>query len=380
MVAKRKGVCRRNARTFADEMAANAQERRECRRWGGLAAKCAMAWAVAMTVVLAGCGGDGADAVDELSVPTGTEEYVTVSLAMAGEVTVSEEPLGRAGTEGKDLYGINVYYDREKDGQSDDIYGYGLFDCVDSMRLSLLTGYTYKFVCTLVKDGKEKVYEEYSGSYSYPFMRQSSYSSNLETDLDNHFVIGTESHFSGLGDGYTHLKDEKSYEPRSCPPTERYYGETEGYKPTANGTVVINLKRCSYGVKFVVKGVTDGTLDVSMGSYANSFSVSTPEAESEGVIYTFSDVDGCWKSETDYSVDATLSLRWRRGNNVTQTLEKQQVTLKRNVMTTVTIDLNGSTGDSFIGINPENTPMTDEKVDFTIDADGQEDTEVRPGV
>ena len=348
--------------------------------WNNLVMKCVMVLAVMTMMVFSGCGDKGADVADEVFTPTGVEEHVMVSLAMAGEVTVSEVPLGRAGTEGKDLYGINVYYDKEKDGRSDDIYGYGLFDCVDSMRLSLLTGYTYKFVCTLVRDGKEKVYERYSGSYSYPFMRRYSYSSTVETDLENRFVIGDSYYFTGLGDGMTYLKNGKSYESRSFPPTERYYGETEGYKPTTNGTVVIDLKRCSYGVKFVVKGVTDGTLEVSMNGCANSFSVSTPEAESEGVIYAFSDVGGCWKSETDYSLNATLSLTWKRGNNVTQTLENQRVTLKRNVMTTVTIDLNGSTGDSFIGINPEGTPMTDEKVDFTIDADGQEDTEVKPEV
>ena len=74
--------------------------------------------------------------------------------------TVEESPLSKSAgeeTESTDLYGINVYYDKERDGNINDVYGYGLFDNIADMNISLLTGYKYKFVCSLVKDGKNEV-------------------------------------------------------------------------------------------------------------------------------------------------------------------------------------------------------------------------------
>ena len=46
-------------------------------------------------------------------------QSVTVSLSLGGEITVQESPLSRAAgseTTSQDLYGISVYYDKEKDG------------------------------------------------------------------------------------------------------------------------------------------------------------------------------------------------------------------------------------------------------------------------
>ena len=93
------------------------------------------------------------------------EEYIDVALSFGGEVTVTTEPLGKAGTPTNDLYGINVYYDKNKDGNINTAYGYGLFDNIPDMTISLLSGYKYKFECTLVKDGKTKLQSSNVGKY-----------------------------------------------------------------------------------------------------------------------------------------------------------------------------------------------------------------------
>ena len=113
----------------------------------------------------------------EIDATAGTEgtqqsvgETVNVSFAFKGDITIEESPLFKAAgeeTESTDLYGINVYYDKERDGNINDVYGYGLFDNIADMNISLLTGYKYKFVCSLVKDGKNKVAYNNYRFYSY---------------------------------------------------------------------------------------------------------------------------------------------------------------------------------------------------------------------
>ena len=55
----------------------------------------------------------------------GDGEYVTVPLALAGEVIKDGKILTEKG--GDDLYGVNVFYDKEGDGTIDTPYGYGLY-------------------------------------------------------------------------------------------------------------------------------------------------------------------------------------------------------------------------------------------------------------
>ena len=120
----------------------------------------ALAAAVAVGCSKADLGTDIPPQTDNDGEQTEQPEYVTVSFAMKGEITVDERPLSRTAgveTESRDLYGISIYYDKEQDGEINDPYGYGLFDNVGDMVASLLTGYKYKFVCSLVKDGKDKI-------------------------------------------------------------------------------------------------------------------------------------------------------------------------------------------------------------------------------
>ena len=358
-------------------------------------------------------------------------EYVTVSFAMKGEVTVDERPLSRAAgkeTESRDLYGINIYYDKEQDGVINDPYGYGLFDNVDDMVASLLTGYKYKFVCTLVKEGKDKLnydYVRYSSSYSqssdyrgygYPFCKsKQNYKENtyqydywdlvfsyilssalVEKANINKFVLGDGFHLTGLGQGYTHDKYYNyiyRYDSTSkwddyisaYPPTDRYYGETTDYLPKDGGVVTIDMKRCAFGVQFVVTGVSDGAFSLSVIDSENIEVLSkgsiTSDTTLDEEIHVFRNVYGCWQnamSTDDYSQDFTINMTWVRGNNVTQTLDPLKITFKRNVMTTVNINLNGGDKDNRFDLKIEDGEMGTENKDFDIDAGDMTDTPVEP--
>ena len=265
----------------------------------------------------------------EIDATAGTEgtqqsvgETVNVSFAFKGDITIEESPLFKAAgeeTESTDLYGINVYYDKERDGNINDVYGYGLFDNIADMNISLLTGYKYKFVCSLVKDGKNKVaynnyrfysyssyyvtaerypgyclpfcysyqsYTEDSFNYRYPSYNGFSFS---PTQVGNEFILGSSNHLTGLGKGgtnnfkagedtaiygyntYSWNYDNGGY--KQYPETDRYYGETTDYVPTEGGVVSIEMKRCVFGMKLNVTGVIDGSLTIFFNddNYSNTY-------------------------------------------------------------------------------------------------------------
>ena len=355
--------------------------------------------------------------------PSEQPEMVTVSFAVKEDVTIEEDPLPKSRavgeeTESTDLYGINIYYDKDKDGEINDVYGYGLFDNVADMTVSLLTGYKYKFVCSLVKDGKNKIikgkasnnisnsYHEssYEG-YGAPFwkstqvFREDSYFYSYYYDyyyaptiLENKFVLGTDFHLTGLGQGWGHEKGCRRINCYSNNFThyfsvDRYYGETTDYIPQEGGVVNITMKRCVFGVKFVITGVTDGTFNFSIRNKKNieikqiSESGITSDTTYEGKIFTYDNVYDCWQKAMegqDVSEDFTLDMTWKRGNGVTQTLEPLTVTFKRNILTTVNIRLNGGDTDNSFNLDVDNTEMGEENKDFDVDAGDMTDTPVDP--
>lgn len=368
--------------------------------------------------------------------PQSVGENVNVSFAFKGDITIEESPLSKAAgeeTESTDLYGISVYYDKERDGNINDVYGYGLFDNIADMNISLLTGYKYKFVCSLVKDGKNKVaynnyrfyYSSYSSSYyiaeRYPgyclpfcnsslyYMEDSfDYSYNGKPTLvENEFILGSSNHLVGLGKGGTNnFKAGEDMAIYGCntyswgygsggykqyPETDRYYGETTDYVPTEGGVVSIEMKRCVFGMKLNVTGVTDGSLRIffddnsgSTTSYYSAYIVIdgiTSDYIAEENIYTFEDIYQCWSDAmlgNTYYKNMYMHVIWERENNITQTLETKQVSFKRNVLTTVNVILNGASDENGFNLDIESGEMTDENADFEYDAGDMEDTPVEP--
>lgn len=334
-------------------------------------------------------------------------EEVVVSLGLGGEITISETPLSRAAgseTSSKDLYGINVYYDKEKDGLLNDVYAYGLFDNVADMVITLVTGYKYKFECRMVVDGKEKCKDYYynkQGYYGQPFMAKTE---NNTGDTYNHLKKCSNSFIMGLSFYDSYFK-RGSTNVSGCA-ADTYYGELSNYSPTKNGVVSIDMKRCAYGLTINVSGVTKGKALIGINSYSgtddvlgkdiktvsgfsDTFSTTSDKNVSYDVI-SFHDVYGCWESavnQQEYSVTIPIRIYWSytyEGTNVTETFEKYRaVTLKRNVMTTVDINLNIDTNgqaDKSLSLSMETSNMTNSgyTFDYDIILDGTIDNPVDP--
>lgn len=143
-------------------------------------------------------------------------EKVIVSLGLGGEIIISESPLSRAAgseTSSKDIYAINVFYDKEKDGVTDDVYSAGLFDNTNDMVITLLSGYKYSFECTYIPNGKDYEYY-YNGKTSYTFDNR---------NINNEFAAGLcfKNMYFGTALSGTNYSKTKDYPSASY---HRYYG------------------------------------------------------------------------------------------------------------------------------------------------------------
>lgn len=306
---------------------------------------------------------------DDSARPDSPAEKYVVSLALGGEISATDEPLARSNST-NDLYGINVYYDKEGDGNINDIYGYGLFDNVDDMMIELLSSHKYRFDCTLVKDGKTTLYygtannSSYSG-YLAPFNLINN--SNKPTLLENKFILGTDKYFRSFENGDVRLAGSMSS--TSYPSINRFYGKLADYIPTQGSVAMISLKRVVFGAKFIVTGVHGGTLKVDSDFW--DFSV-TEDYESEERIFTFPNVYDCF-NETPITQKITLKYDDDSGSSNDLSLT-ESVTFKRNTLTTITINVSQKSGISI----SEESWGEDNLIELEINADGVIDTPVVP--
>ncbi len=308
-------------------------------------------------------------------------EKIVVSLGLGGEITMSESPLSRtagAETSSQDLYAINVYYDKNKDGNIRYNYAYGIFDNTNDMVITLLTGYKYKFECTYVPNGKafSTYYNEiYKYGQSIFAIADKNGWSSTNPPIANEFVASEGLYFTNIKYGLCYNNNSEKYGPSNA---DRYYGQLDNYSPSVGEKAVIDMTRCAFGFKIIVSGLSDGTL--SLGScFGDSNSIWVSE---NGVavdeIRAFRNVYDCWRSSQEYSVTESMSIKWTRGNGVTQDLGSQSITFKRNVLTTVNINLTGSSSDTGIGLNIMSGDMGDSSLNININADGTVDTNVDP--
>lgn len=306
--------------------------------------KC-MLLCVAMVLAFAACSnnGEGTEALPDDGAQE-PKEYV-VSLGMAGEILeIEESPLSKA--EGSnDLYGVQVYSKTATTEYTP--YAYGLFDNTADMTIRLLAGYEYKFVATMVVDGKEKIsFNSYDNSYGAPF-------ENIP--FNNSFIYGSLK-MTQIDDGYTRYSDGDYY---LHPLTERFYGETEGYVPETEGCVSIFMKRVCFGVKFIANGLTEGRLIIKM-NVTPEISMTTEDLDGIQEIVCFQNAGGGsnWMDD-EYCETISLSVTWENGKGEMRPLMSQNITFTRNKLTTITIKMDDTyiENDSDINLDKEEGEM-----------------------
>lgn len=312
-----------------------------------------------------GCN-NGEDPANEINDP---KEYM-ISFGFSGEITdIINSPLPK--TVSTDLYGIQIYSMPAKGGTYTP-YAYGLFDDISAISIKLLEGYTYKFVCTMVIDGKKKIQHSYV--YYDPFYI-SNEGNGYFSSIENKFTIG-KGYFYSIDKGGTNLaKDSKSYD---RPNTDRYYGEISNYTPSDNSSVSINMTRVSFGAKVIAEGLTEGKITISLEK-APAITITYPKTETED-IFTFKNPypHGIQWTGSAYTETIPVSITWEKADGVIVPLATQNVTFTRNILTTITIKVSDNTINNGINITQDKTEMKKGE-NITINAGSNTETPIIPG-
>lgn len=299
------------------------------------------------------------------------KEYI-VSIGFKGEITISEAPLSRA--TGNDLYGIQVYSCPVSDVTNNyKEYAYGLFDDLSAMTIKLIDGYKYKFVATMVPDGKELIRVAYEGTYGEPFRLYS-----MGGILNNKFEYSNTEYFTCLYLGGIRLIEYSgSFFERSN--KNRYYGECTDYTPSENGNVSINMLRTVFGLKVIANNLTEGIIKIEMEE-APEMKITYPATEVEDV-FTFFYVDKAYSNE-NYSESISTNFTWTKADGATIPLGTHNVTFKRNKQTIVTIEMdkaiNDASSNQTLSLSLESNNMT-EGDKYTIEGEKITNNTVAPG-
>lgn len=281
------------------------------------------------------------------------KEY-TVTLACGGEikdVTVSD--LTKA-DENNDLYGVQVY---SRPAQSENEYmpyAYGLFDTMEGRGIKLLEGYEYKFVATMVKDGKKilaTVGSNASNAFRCPF---GLYPTNKTAYISTSFIYDSEHYFYDSGNGRATLNpDEYTLK---HPNTDRYYGEVEGFIPSESSKVTISMKRTVFGLKVKTENLSEGSLNIAMKE-APSMAIASPDTEVQD-IFTFDKVRDAWATD-NYKESIDIAFTWTKADGVVVPIATKTFDFYRNKLTTITVKVSNRSEDSGVGVEIEDSQMTD---------------------
>lgn len=308
-------------------------------------------------------------------------EYYVVSLGLGGEIEVEYEPLARSKGD-KDIYGFQVYSALDKDpvdegGYSWIPYAYGLFDNIDNLTINLLKGYKYKFVATMVVDGKEKLSPSYNEQpqYGEPFVWENASSAGW-TPLANTFNYSASAYLRGLGYGGTYTNAGWHY---THPNTDRYYGELEGYIPSSKGgKAKIHMKRTSFGAKFIANGklAKNGTLEILIAG-APRMELNLAESNQISDTFTFSNVYEAWR-DNQYRETIAININLHRTDGSTVPLGSHEIVYKRNATTVVKVNMENEGTQNPLGVEiTETGEMAEDPETETTITDGEiVDTEI----
>ncbi|MBR5480485.1 MAG: hypothetical protein IKU85_02135 [Bacteroidaceae bacterium] len=289
---------------------------------------------------------------EEIATPEQEPEYVTVNLGITGEyLDLSDSPLATRSSTTTDVYGINVYSIGE--GGSGD-YAFGYFSSLTDVKIKLLEGKKYKFEVGIIANDEVYTIDD-NGPYFSPIFCQS---------------IKNEFSYSGCS----------SLNNWQCAVLgiDYYYGQSNDYTPTKNGTAEIATKRVVYGAHFIAEGLTEGSL--SVGFPGVNLTPTNPENNN---IYVCDDVYAAWEEldasmmHMPYTEKRILDIKWTKDDGFLEPLGQYSVTFRRNVKTTIRIKVKDKSDISNgIVITREEAPMTNDDKEYVIEVEDGTITEV----
>lgn len=292
-------------------------------------------------------------------IPESTESFVQVKLGFAGEApNITTTPMTKA-DDAKDWYQIQVY-SAPVGTTSYSYYGYGFFDNTDNMIINLKEGYQYKFVADMIVDGSDRI-------------RCFSLVNSGWAVIDNSFYLSTDEHIRYLGKGYLYMAIP--YDTYNRPDVDRFYGITEGYVPEEGGSVSINMKRVSFGAKFVAKEFASGSLEILIDQSPTKTLNSSDGSKIETIV-SFNSISAAYSND-DYSENIAVNIIWVKEDGVRTPVVSQDITFVRNHLTTIEFKVKESSQSNSFHISADEEWENGETI--LAGGDGV-NTEVNPDV
>lgn len=266
-----------------------------------------------------------------------THKSYNVSINICAEVNTSFPE--SKGTTSDDIYGI-AFYAKNKD-QPDASYSpcaYGYFDDLSKVSITMYDNYKYKTALTYIQNAKSLLKKTTKEEYYGPFEVYDQTPVTIQNKIAYNGVKYLPSANS------TDMANGTRYERA---PIDRFYGETEDFIPSKdNKTISITAKRVSYGINFIVKGLTDGNLKITLNGSpdviinANSNGSSLPQQKV--ILCTTNITDAYNFSESGTSCYSDLiqtTITWNRDSGDQFLLFTGQLTAQRNKIAIVTINV-----------------------------------------
>lgn len=268
-------------------------------------------------------------------IPESTDSFVQVKLGFTGEApNITTTPMTKADN-AKDWYQIQVY-SAPVGSTRYSYYGYGFFDNTDNMIINLKEGYQYKFVADMIVDASKKIY------------KFSLYNSGWAA-IGNSFYFSADEHIRYLGEGYLYMRVPSDTYNR--PDVDRFYGITEGYVPEEGGSVSIDMKRVSFGAKFVAKEFTSGSLEMQIDQSPTKTLKCSDGTELETIV-SFNNTARAYSND-DYSENIAVNIIWVKEDGVRTPVVSQDITFVRNHLTTVEFKVTESTQSNSFNITAD---------------------------
>lgn len=177
--------------------------------------------------------------------PTQEPQMVSISFAMAGEISATDMPLSKGAND--DLYAIQIDY-YPKNSSTTTHYAYGLFSDLNAATLEVYSDTKYVISAYCIKGGMGDEYDFYldiPNSYG-----GSSLASIKNSTITNSFSFSAS---QSISEHVNYRRDS-------------YYGKVE--KTISDNSVVsLEMLRCVFGLKLVAENLTKGSLSVQVGSY-----------------------------------------------------------------------------------------------------------------
>lgn len=257
----------------------------------------------------------------------------------------------------RDVFGVQVFrgVDTSDVYVEYERYGYGLFDDETQATLKLPTGYKYRFVASLVKDAKQKIYHEIFPdaelgdlkAFEMPFALN-----NLDFGLlKNQFEQNTETWLDYLDFGSSVMRDVETgdyAQSYMLPETDRYYGVTTDYVPRENKPAVILMNRAAFKTKFIAQGLTEGELMIAMQFAPVKFIKATDASREIEQMNTFRSLEGCEVVDEEFSESTQITFTWFVGGKPRSKPVKKTFNFERNKMHTIRINVSETMSDTDI--------------------------------